>query len=82
MAKGEKVHVSPTSSSDEYSSCDENMEAIEENMIRKFDKKVYTKIKTLIKKLEKRDICLELQGEIITRETKTLHSKHLLPRKE
>ncbi|XP_066354626.1 uncharacterized protein [Miscanthus floridulus] len=68
MAKGEKVHVSPTSCSDEYSSCDENMEAIEESMIRKFGKKAYTKIKMLMKKLEKRDRCLELHGEIITQE--------------
>ena len=68
MAKGEKVHVSPTSSSNESSSCDENMEAIEESMIRKFGKKAYTKIKALMKKLEKRDRCLELQGEIITQE--------------
>ena len=49
-------------------SCDEDIEAIEERMIRKFGKKAYTKIKTLMKKLEKRDRCLELQGEIITQE--------------
>ena len=68
MAKGEKVHDSPTPSSDEYYSYDENMEEIEESMIRKFGKKTYTKIKMLMKKLEKRDRCLELQGEIITQE--------------
>ena len=44
------------------------MEEIEENMIRNFGKKAYTKIKTLVKKLEKRDRCLELQGDIITQE--------------
>jgi len=55
MAKGKKVHVSPTSSSDEYSNCDENIEAIEESTKRKFGKKGYTKIKMLMKKLEKRD---------------------------
>ena len=33
MAKGEKVHVSPTPS-DEYSSCCEDIEAIEESKIR------------------------------------------------
>jgi hypothetical protein len=66
MAKREKVHDSLTPSSDEYSSCDEDIEAIEERMIRKFCKKAYTKIKALMKKLEKRDMCLELQGEIIT----------------
>ena len=68
MAKGEKVHDSPTPSSDEYGSCDEDIDAIEERMIRKFGKKTYTKIKALMKKLEKRDRCLELQGEIITQE--------------
>ena len=35
-------------------------------MIKKFGKKAFTKIKMLMKKLEKRDRCLELQGEIIT----------------
>ena len=68
MAKGEKVHDSPTPSSDEYDSYDENMEEIEESMIGKFGKKAYTKIKTLVKKLEKRDRCLEMQGDIITQE--------------
>ena len=62
MVKGEKVHVSPTHSSDE------DIEAIEESMIRKFSKKGYTKIKTLMKKLKKRDRCLEVQVEIITQE--------------
>jgi len=61
MAKGEMVQDSPTPSSDEYDSYDENMEEIEESMIRKFGKKAYTKIKTLVKKLEKRDRCLEIQ---------------------
>ena len=37
-------------------------------MIKKFGKKAYTKIKTLMKKLEKRDRCLEMQGDIITQE--------------
>ena len=60
MAKGEKVHDSPTPSSDEYGSCDEDIDVIEERMIRKFGKKAYTKIKALMKKLEKRDRCLEL----------------------
>ena len=68
MAKGKKVHDPLTPSSDEYSSCDEDIEAIEERMIRKFGKNAYTKIKSLMKKLEKRDRCLELQGEIITQE--------------
>ena len=39
MAKGEKVHDSPDPSSDEYDSCDENLEEIEETMIKKFGKK-------------------------------------------
>jgi predicted nuclease with TOPRIM domain len=68
MAKGKKVHDSPTPSSNEYDSCDENMEEIEESMIRKFGKKAYTKIKTLVKKLEKRDRCLEMQRDIMTQE--------------
>ena len=68
MAKGEMVQDSPTPSSDEYDSYHENMEEIEESMIRKFGKKTYTKIKTLVKKLEKRDRCLEMQGDIITQE--------------
>ena len=37
-------------------------------MIKKFGKKAFTKIKTLMKKLEKRDRCLEMQGDIITQE--------------
>ena len=82
MAKGEKVHHSPTPSSNEYDSCDQDIEAIEESMIRKFGKKAYTKIKALIKKFEKRDRYLELQGEINTQERdKNLHLKHLSPRK-
>jgi predicted nuclease with TOPRIM domain len=44
------------------------MEEIEESMIRKFGKKTYTKMKTLMKKLDKRDRCLVMQGEIITQE--------------
>jgi hypothetical protein len=67
VAKAKKVHDSPTPS-DEYDSCDENMEEIEESMIRKFGKKAYTKIKTLVKKLEKRDRCLEMQRDIMTQE--------------
>jgi hypothetical protein len=39
MAKGEKVHDSLTPSSDEYSSCDEDIEAIEERMIKKLVKR-------------------------------------------
>ena len=66
MAKGEKVHVTP--SSDEYDSCDDNIEEIEATMIKKFGKKAFTKIKILMKKLEKRDRCLELQREIINQE--------------
>ena len=68
MAKGEKVHVSYDPSSDEYDSCDENIEELEATMIKKFGKKAYTKIKMLMKKLEKRDRCLEMQGDIITQE--------------
>ena len=68
MAKGEKVHVSFDPSIDEYDSCDENIEELEANMIKEFDKKAYTKIKMLMKKLEKRDRCLEMQGDIITQE--------------
>ena len=68
MAKGEKVHTTPVSSSDEYDSCDDNIEEIEATMIKKFGKKAFTKIKMLMKKLEKRDRCLELQGDIITQE--------------
>ena len=37
-------------------------------MIKKFGKKAYTKIKMLMKKLEKRDRCLEMQADIITQE--------------
>jgi hypothetical protein len=51
-----------------YDSCDGNIEETEESKIRKFCKKALTKIKTLMKKLEKRDRCLELQGETITQE--------------
>jgi hypothetical protein len=68
MAKGEKVHNSSDSSNDEYDSCDENIEELEATMIKKFGKKAYTKIKTLMKKLKKRDRCLEMQGDIITQE--------------
>ena len=68
MAKGEKVHVTPDSSSDEFDSCDENIEEIEATMIKKFGKKAFIKIKMLMKKLEKRDRCLEMQGDIITQE--------------
>ena len=50
MAKGEKVHVSSDPSSDEYDSCDENIEELKATMIKKFGKKVYTKIKMLMKK--------------------------------
>jgi hypothetical protein len=70
MAKGEKVQSSFNSSSNEYDSCDENIEQLEATMIKKFGKKSYTKIKMLIKKLEKRDRCLEMQGDIITQERK------------
>jgi chromosome segregation ATPase len=68
MAKGEKVQSSSNSSSDEYDSCDENIEQLEATMIKKFGKKAYTKIKMLMKKLEKRDRCVEIQGDIITQE--------------
>jgi hypothetical protein len=68
MAKGEKVHVLSNPSSDEYDSCDDNIEEIKATMIKKFGKKAFTKINTLMKKLEKRDRCLELQGEVITQE--------------
>ena len=60
MAKGEKVHVSSDPSSDEYDSCDENIEEFKATMIKKFGKKTYTKIKILMKKLEKRDKSLEM----------------------
>ena len=39
MAKEEKVHVSSDPSSDEYDSCDENIEEIEAAMIKKLGKK-------------------------------------------
>ncbi|XP_066320440.1 uncharacterized protein [Miscanthus floridulus] len=68
MAKEEKVYVSSDPSSDEYNSCDENIEELEATIIKKFDKNAYTKIKMLMKKLEKRDKCLELQGDMITQE--------------
>ena len=58
MAKEEKVYVSFDPSSDEYDSCDENIEELEATMIKKFDKNAYTKIKMLMKKLEKRDSLL------------------------
>jgi hypothetical protein len=45
MAKGENVQSSSNSSSDEYNSCDENIEQLEATMIKKFGKKAYTKIK-------------------------------------
>jgi hypothetical protein len=51
MSKGEKVHDSPDPSSDEYDSCDENIEEIKATMIKKFGKKVFTKIKMLMKKI-------------------------------
>ena len=35
MTKGEKVHVSSNPSSDEYDSCDENIEELEATMIKK-----------------------------------------------
>ena len=66
MAKGEEVHTTPVSSSDDDDSCDENIEEIEATMIKKFVKKAFSKIKTLMNKLEKRDRCLEMQGDIIT----------------
>ena len=68
MAKGEKVHTTPISSSDEYDSYDDNIEEIKATMIKKFGKKTFTKIKMLMKKLEKRDRCLGLQGDIINQE--------------
>ena len=68
MAKVEKVHLSSDPSSDEYDNCDENIKELEATMIKKFGKKAFTKIKMLMKKLEKRDRCLELQGDIITQE--------------
>ena len=60
MDKGEKVHVSSDPFSDEYDSCDENIEELKATMIKKFGKKTFTKIKMLMKILEKRDRCLEL----------------------
>ena len=39
MAKREKVHVRHDPSSDEYDSCDENIEEIEAAMIKKLGKK-------------------------------------------
>jgi hypothetical protein len=74
MAKGEKVHDSPDPSCDEYDSCDENIEEIEPTMIKKFGKKTFTKIKMLMKKLEKRDRCLEIQGDIITQGREKLYT--------
>jgi ketosteroid isomerase-like protein len=61
MAKGDKIHDTTEPSTDEYDSCDENIEEIKATMIKKFGKKVFTKTKMLIKKLEKRDRCLEIQ---------------------
>jgi hypothetical protein len=51
MAKEEKVPVSSDPSSDEYDSCDENIEQIEATMIKKFSKKTYTKIKNTNKEI-------------------------------
>jgi hypothetical protein len=68
MAKGDKIHDTTEPSTDEYDSCDENIEEIKATMIKKFGKKVFTKTKMLIKKLEKRDRCLEMQGDIISQE--------------
>jgi hypothetical protein len=68
MAKGEKVHNSSDPSNDEYDSCDDNVEELEASLINKFGKKAFTKIKNLLKKLEKRERCLEMQGDIIVEE--------------
>jgi chromosome segregation ATPase len=68
MSMGEKVHDSSESFNDEYDSCDDNIEELEASLINKFGKKVFTKIKSLLKKLEKRDRCLEMQGDIIVEE--------------
>ena len=45
MAKEEKVHVSFDPSSDEYDSCDENIEELEATMIKKFGKKANEEIR-------------------------------------
>jgi len=68
MAKGEKVTTSSETSSDEYDSCDENIEQLEASLIKKFGHKAFTKIKGLMKKLENKDRCLEMQGDIIVQE--------------
>jgi hypothetical protein len=39
IAKGEKVHNLSDTSSDEYDSCDENVEELEASLIKKFGKK-------------------------------------------
>jgi hypothetical protein len=60
MGKGEKVaHNSPTHSSNECSSCDENDDELANNMIKKFGKSADSQIIKLIHKLEKREACIE-----------------------
>jgi hypothetical protein len=59
MGKGEKVpHNSPTHSSNECRSCDENDDELANNMIKKFGKSVGSQIIKLIHKLEKREACI------------------------
>jgi chromosome segregation ATPase len=66
MGKGEKVpHNSPTHSSNEYSSCDENDDELANNMIKKFGKSADSQIIKLIHKLEKQEACIESQGELL-----------------
>jgi hypothetical protein len=66
MGKGEKVpHNSPTHSSNEYSSCDESDDELANNMIKKFGKSAGSQIIKLIHELEKREECIESQGELL-----------------
>jgi hypothetical protein len=66
MGKGEKVpHNSPTHSSNECSSCDENDDELANSMTKKFGKSAGSQIIKLIHKLEKREACIESQGELL-----------------
>ena len=65
MAKGEKVHVTPDPSSDEYDSCDENDEEYALKIIKKYGKDAASKILKLMYKIEKREACIESQGELL-----------------
>jgi hypothetical protein len=66
MAKGDKVPPnSPTKFSDDDDSCDENNDDFAKNLIKKYGKVVASKILKLIYKVEKREGCIESQGELL-----------------